>query len=266
MVWILLCGFVGFAKSELIFFMCSWDQIIVCLVGCKTLQSFYYSCSWNWMDSCLLGLRIWILIIMCVLETRFFSGWVAKSGFVYNSCLRLDSCLLVLWNLDSYNSCSWDQMDSCLLEQVLIIHALETRFLSAWVENLDRSSLACLKAKVPCLQFVSKLYNRPIGFLRPDDPETILLLIAQIWFLNIVLQIFSLNFLFWFWIQSAWVESLQLLLCVSFIIVQKVSAKSVTLANCSNKSGKISARKHRNPIWAFSTKRVRVPHHLYEEV
>jgi hypothetical protein len=23
MVWILLCGFVGFAKSELIFFMCS---------------------------------------------------------------------------------------------------------------------------------------------------------------------------------------------------------------------------------------------------
>jgi hypothetical protein len=92
MVWILLCGFVGFAKSELIFFMCSWDKIIVCLVGCKTLESYYYSCSWNWMDSCLLGLRIWILIIMCVLETRFFSAWVAKSGFLYNSCLRLDSC------------------------------------------------------------------------------------------------------------------------------------------------------------------------------
>jgi hypothetical protein len=71
-------------------------------------------------------------------------------------------------------------MDSCLLGQVLIIHALETRFLSAWVENLDRSSLAYLKAKVPCLQFASRLHNRPTGFLRPDDPETILLLEAQI--------------------------------------------------------------------------------------
>jgi hypothetical protein len=252
MVWILLVVLLGLQNLN-------WYS------SCA-LESCYYSCSWNWMDSCLLGLRIWILIIMCVLETRFFSAWVAKSGFLYNSCLRLDSCLLVLWNLDSYNSCSWDQMDSCLLGQVLIIHALETRFLSAWVENLDRSSLAYLKAKVPCLQFVSKLHNRPTGFLRPDDPETILLLESQIWFLNVFLQIFSLNFLFWFWIRSAWVESLQFLLCVSFIIVQKVSAKSVTLANCSNKSGKISARKHRNPIWACSTKRVRVPHHLYEEV
>jgi hypothetical protein len=115
-------------------FLLSWSGFYyVVLLGLQNL---------NWFSSCALETnllsawwvaKLWSLTIIPALETGWILvclGW--ESGFLLLCVfLRPDSSLRGLQNLDSYNSCSWDQMDSCLLGQVLIIHALETRFLSA---------------------------------------------------------------------------------------------------------------------------------------